>query len=338
MKSNIQNKPSSPKAGSRLITFWTRPESNKTTLFQIICLLLLVPLIVGCSGEVMKEQSVRNSVIGSGSAKMMPSIAMGAPAMMDEAMVESYERYDSDDKMMLIEPMPPYPGNEGEGELVIDRKVIKTARLSVEVQDYETAAIKVINLAQKYSGFVADSNSYTDKNGKKRGHVNIRIPSLHFDAALIETGSFGEVKSQTLSGDDVTENYMDTVARLNNSKREEVRMLEILDKAENVNELLRIERELARVRGDVERAQGRLNYLDNHVSYSTLHVELYEPVSVVKESGIYRAFKDGVNLFMGTLRFMIRALGLLLPFIVIAVAIVVLVVVLRKRSKRRRRK
>ncbi len=231
-------------------------------------------------------------------------------------------------------PIPPYPDTEG--EMVLNRKVIKTASLSVEVQDYEAAAIKVINLAQKYSGFVADSNSYTDRNGKKRGYVNIRIPSLHFDAALIETGSFGDVKSQTITGDDVTENYMDLTARLNNSRREEGRMIEILEKAENINDVLRIERELSRVRGDVERSEGRLRYMDNHVSYSTMRVELYEPTPVVKDSGLYRAFKDAVNLALGTIRFLIRALGFLLPLIILGTIATIIILWRLRRGKRRK--
>ncbi len=312
-----------------------KQEKTRQTIqfLKIIFLIFMIGLTVGCAGYkatgILDERAGRSS---SGEVIMAepayPEVAVGAPGMEAD---ESYSRKN----MIYPAPMPPY--QETEGDITTDRKIIKTASLSVEVDDYDAAAIKVMNLAQKYSGFVTDSSAYTDKNGKKKGHINIRIPSEHFDAALIETGTFGKVKSQTTGGNDVTEEYIDLKARLNNSRKEEERLQTILTKAEDVNDILRVEREISRVRGEIERLQGRIQYMDNHVSFSSLQIEIYEPTPVVKESGLYKAFKDAINLALGTIRFLIRALGLLLPLILLGMIAVLIILGFRRRNKGRRK-
>ena len=312
---------------------------------KILFVVMLLALAVGCGKAAERLDSKLQARASGANVGYAEGVAMTAPAVM----VDSYGGYDGDYEdeavayevayskvaMPYPEPMPPVYYEE-EPELNLDRKVIKNAQMSVEVTDYEAAQIKVMNLAQKYSGFVSGSNSYKDNNGKLRGHVSIRIPSIHFDAALIEAGAVGQLLSQSISGDDVTENYYDTAARLNNSKREEGRLIKILEKAEDVDDILRIERELARVRGDVERAEGRLRYLDNHVSFSSITVDLQEPSPVVKKYGIYDAIKDAVNLFLATVRFLIRALGFLLPLIILGtIAAVIIIWRVRKHRKRK---
>jgi len=103
-----------------------RKNSNKKIIFQIICLLLLIPLIVGCSGHIIEKQSV-DPIISRG------DMAMGAPAVdmtfADDEMDEGIAYSKTANPEPMITPMPPYPGDDGEAEIIdaYDRKVIKTA-------------------------------------------------------------------------------------------------------------------------------------------------------------------------------------------------------------------
>ncbi|MFC1723730.1 DUF4349 domain-containing protein [Nanoarchaeota archaeon] len=314
-----------------------KSKNNFGNILKILCIVLVLSLAFGCS-KTYEKVTTQVGGFGDGMANMAGHAEPSVDYYIEDESVDM--AYARSEKMMaptigMPNPMPPYP-EETEPDLTYERKIIKNARLSVEVDDFEAAQIKVMNLGSKYSGFVSDSNSWTDHNGKRRGHITFRIPSIHFDAALIEAGAVGVVLSQDVSGNDVTENYYDTAARLNNSQREESRLLNILDKAEDVDDILRIERELSRVRGDIERSQGRLRYLDNHVSLSSITVELREPTPAVEDYGIWKAFKDALNLFLGTIRFLIRALGFLLPLAVLG-AIAATIIIWRVRKGKRRK-
>jgi hypothetical protein len=93
---------------------------------------------------------------------------------------------------------------------------------------------------------------------------------------LTQLEALGDVQEKSLTGQDVTDEYVDTDARHRNLIRQEERLLTILDRAETVEDILKVEGQLERVRGEIEALTGRLRYLDNQVELSTINVELRE--------------------------------------------------------------
>ncbi len=154
-------------------------------------------------------------------------------------------------------------------ELYAERLVVFTARLELEVEDVEAAIDAVRLLAESQGGFVSTVNTRDE-----RGSITIRVPQRRFHDAVEEIEELGEVKSRSLQGEDVTEEYVDLQAELTNMERQEQRLLEIMEMGDTVESVLKVERELERVRGRIESLQGRINYLDSRVELATITVNL----------------------------------------------------------------
>ena len=175
----------------------------------------------------------------------------------------------------------------------------------------------VIDIVERYKGFITDSHSYVSRTGRKSGDIAVRVPQDKFLEVIAEMGHLGDVKSKHISGEDITEEYIDLTARLNNSERQERRLLEILDMANNTKEVLEVERELWRVRGEIERLTGRIKYLENRVELATIHVSLNEPEPITHSWGIRDALRSAFSGFVSVIRGLIIFVGYALPILIL---------------------
>ena len=198
-----------------------------------------------------------------------------------------------------------------------ERKIIQRASLRIEVKDFQSSSDAVIDIVERSNGFISDSHSYVTDTGRKRGSITIRIPADRFIAVINEIECVGDVKSKDTSGEDVTEEYIDLTARLNNSERQEQRLLEILDMANNTKEVLEVEREIWRVRTEIERLTGRIKYLENRVELATISVSLYEPEPITHSWGIRDAIRSAFGGFVSVIRGLIIFVGYALPILIL---------------------
>jgi hypothetical protein len=197
-------------------------------------------------------------------------------------------------------------------DYIEEQKVIKTSYMSLEIEDYKEATVEIETIAQTHGGYVSDS-SVRDIDGRKIGYITIRVPEKSFEDAIAGLESVGTLKEKNISLQDVTEEYIDLQARLDNLERQEERYLEILDMATTVEDILQVESQLERIRGQIESLQGRLNYLNNRISLSTIQVQLEEPKEVVHESKVGEAFDRAIDAFLQAVRGIIIFLGYFLP-------------------------
>lgn len=309
---------------------------KKQNILYIILSIFLMIGIVGCSGSSENSYSKSNSI---------GIVAPMEPAMFDieesGVMMEKMAYAGGDDGYDVMystdEDAMPVPTQIS--EQTIEQKIIRNGHINIEVKDFFVASTKIEGYAQKYNGYVSQSDSHTDRNGKFSGSLSIRVPENHFDALVTEVAALGTVESKNVYANDVTEEFVDLQARLSNSKEHEKRLVQMYDKAENVKEMLSIERELSRVRGEIESSEGRLRYLENRVSYSTLTVYAHEETPVVQEWGIWQSIKNAFNHSINTIRWVIEFIGVLLPLIVIGVLIGfgVRAIIRRKRPKKSRK-
>jgi hypothetical protein len=225
------------------------------------------------------------------------------------------------------EPLPQVPASSGLGGEVAsesydsgintERKIIQRASLRIEVEDYQASSDALFRIVEQSDGFISDSYSYVTDTGRKRGDITIRVPTDKFLSVIRELEQLGTVQSKQISGEDVTEEYIDLQARLNNSERQEKRLLEILDKAEEVKDILEVERELERVRGEIERLTGRITYLENRIELATITVSLYEPEPITQSWGIRDALRASFAGFVAVIRGLIIAIGYILPLVIL---------------------
>ncbi|WGK65837.1 DUF4349 domain-containing protein [Croceiramulus getboli] len=160
-----------------------------------------------------------------------------------------------------------------------EQQIIKTGNLRFETQDLTETHASILSFVEKYRGFVQTDNSGKDYN-RQYYNMTVRIPTTHFqetiDHIAKEVALFEE---KTVSRRDVTEEFVDLEARLNAKRALETRYMDLLKKANTVEDILKIERELANIREEIESRQGRLEYLQNQVALSTLHIYFYKTVS-----------------------------------------------------------
>lgn len=158
-----------------------------------------------------------------------------------------------------------------------NRKLIRNAQLDLEVKSYQDTIDKITPMTKSAGGYVDTSHSEKGGNGKLHGTVVVKVLPQNLDAFLLKLRDLGQVNNQSVSTDDVTKDYYDTQARLENSRRMEIQLQELL-KHENgkVSDLLAVERELGRVRGEIEQMQGQLKLYDFQVQYATVTMEIAE--------------------------------------------------------------
>ena len=186
----------------------------------------------------------------------------------------------------------------------------------------------------RYSG-------YTYRNAS----LTIRIPAQKLDEFVAHVGGQANITSTTETAEDITLTYVATESRMKALQTEQDRLLELLSQAENMEEILQIEKRLTEVRGDLEEVTSKLRVYDNMVDYGTVYLELSEvrEYTVIEEepkgffqrigSGFMQGLKNMGKFFTELAIFLIVAIPYVLPFAIITVVIVLLI---RWSIKRRR--
>jgi len=158
-------------------------------------------------------------------------------------------------------------GRESAGEGVAthaprrDRMLIHTGELSVEVPRAEEAGKQFLAQVEAWGGYLQSQSGTT---------LTVRVPAERFEEAFAAVRAAGRVLSEKRRANDVTEEFVDLGIRVDNARKSRDRLLQILEKAEQVEDILKIERELRRLTEEIERMEGRLKYLRDQVAMSTL--------------------------------------------------------------------
>ena len=188
-------------------------------------------------------------------------------------------------------PMPapmPAPASYPKGETVYyeegvteERMIVRNGDMSLVVEDVIAARDEVAQLALRFNGYVVSSR-ISGEEQEMRGYISIRVPDDKFEQALAELRELAvRVSSESTSSRDVTEEYIDLEARLKNAEATESQYLTLLEKAREVEDILKIYDSLSRVRNEIEQIKGRMQYLERTSSMSLVSVNL-EPETTVK--------------------------------------------------------
>jgi hypothetical protein len=158
------------------------------------------------------------------------------------------------------------------------RKVVKTADLGLRSEEVRQSAARAQQVVASAGGTVLSSQVYRSDDSVTADLI-LSVPSEEFERVLDELRSLGEkVTTDSISGQDVTEEYVDLKSRERNLRATEESLLRLYDRAENVEEALSIQRELTTVRGEIELVQGRIKYLDQRSTYSQITLNI-QPVT-----------------------------------------------------------
>ena len=205
-----------------------------------------------------------------------------------------------------------------------DKKIIKNGDLNLKVDNADNSAEKISEIAKINKGEVFSSSFYQTKNNVKSGTITVKVPVANFEKAFAEIKKVAAlVIRESISGQDVTEQYIDLQAQLKNRQAEEQSYIKILNQAQKIDDVLAVTQQLSIVRGNIEQLQGRIKYLESQTDMSTISASLTEdenitvvdswrPWQVVKES-----FSSLIKGLQGLVDFLIQLVIILIPFLLV---------------------
>jgi TolA-binding protein len=243
------------------------------------------------------------------------------------------------------EERAPAPSHSGAADYTIERLIIRNASLSLTVADTETALDEINEMVDELEGYVVEANLYQYQEGLQ-AHVTLRIPADSLDVALERVrGLATEVRSESISGHDMTEEYVDLQSRLRHLEATEERLLEFLDEAEDTEAALAVYEQLRQIEGEIEQIKGRMQYLEQSAAMATVNLditpdELAQPIQIGgwhPEGTLRNAFEALIHVLQFLVDAAIVILVLVIPIlVVIAVPLVVLFLIVRTIVRRRR--
>jgi len=263
------------------------------------------------------------------------------PAVEEEAMAEAPERSAAD-----AAGEGAFSTNAQAAQVdVQEQLIIRTGRLDIIVEETEDTMDAIIALANESGGWVVSSSLF-GSDGAKSGQATIRVPVDQFDAIMNQIeGMALRVDRSSTTGEDVTEEYVDLSARLQNLEATADRVRGFLDDARDVEDALAVNQELSRLESEIESLKGRLQYLEQSAAFSTIEIsltpdELSQPLEVGgwRAGGVVRnAVEALISALQGLATIAIWLVVVLLPLLLIVLVPIAVLFFLIRRWRRRRR-
>ncbi len=160
------------------------------------------------------------------------------------------------------------------------QKLIKTVNLTMETREFDTLLESIQTKTEEIGGYVESSDisglSYYSAGGYRYAWLTLRIPSENLDEFVTVVSDLGNVTSRNESVEDVTLQYVDTQSHIEALETEQTRLLELMEQAENMEDIITIESRLSQIRYELQSYESTLRVYDNQVNYSTVTVSIEE--------------------------------------------------------------
>ena len=305
-------------------------------VYKFLALTLLLSFLTGCTSQRVQNESARVA---------RPEVKEGFVAN-DRKSVASTQPESEMTKVSLDQA--------GQSQTIaeaMDRKILRNADLTLEVSAPQETQRKIASIAESAGGFVVTSESKQRQTAEGATHeleVNlvIRVPAAQFGPTLDQIRSTSNrVIQEKITGQDVTEEFIDLEAHLKTQKALELQFLEIMKQARKVEDALEVQRQIAGVRSEIEKLEGRKRFLENRASLSTITVSLQTATAIaVNTSGFGRdireAVADSVQVAISIVLFLIRFVIVMIPVFLLIILPGYLIarhLLRRARTMRRRR-
>ena len=299
-------------------------------LFTItLALLLLLGLLAGCGAKT--ESAAPEAAPEAAAPEAAPEEPMEEEVLFDESSSEV--------------------GGTGTS-LPENQKLIRTVYMDAETQSMTDLLTWMDSRVAELGGYYEQKSVYrrgsrADGRYYHSGDFMIRIPAENLDRFVAQMGDEANVTSTSETTENVTLTYVSTQSRVEALEVEQDRLLELLENAETMEDLLTIESRLTDVRWELENYASQLRVLDNQVNYSTIHLSVWEveEPTVIEERTVWQKIGDGFSenagdMWDGLVNFfiwIITAIPYLIPLALIggAVVLVLKLTVFRKKKAKR---
>lgn len=276
--------------------------------------------LTGCSGAAdITADSKSDAAAAQDEAAVGPGAAEGAPGS------------DSRPGAQRPSTAPRLPMNH----------IIRTASLTVQVKDVPKALDEARTTAETAGGFVGSETTTRDERGNERTRVVLRVPVAEYEDVLTDLEGTGKLLDRTAKATDVSDQVVDVESRIKTQRASVARIRELMDQATRLSDVVQLEGELSARQADLESLLTQQASLKDRTSLSTITLSLSEtPVRKAPKKdddpGFLDALAGGWDAFVTMLRWIVVALGAVLPFAVSA-ALLVLVWLRVVRPRRARR-
>ncbi|CAL9389263.1 DUF4349 domain-containing protein [Streptomyces sp. enrichment culture] len=219
--------------------------------------------------------------------------------------------------------------------------VIRTATLTVRVDDVPKALDEVRTTTEDAGGYIGDESTDRDRDGHERTRVVLRVPVAGYTEVLSALEGTGTLVRRTAKAEDVTDQVVDVESRIKTQRASVARVRELMDRATKLSDVVTLEGELSTRQADLEALLAQQASLKDRTGLATLTLTLSEkPVAEQAaeddDPGFADALAGGWNAFLTLLRWITVGLGAVLPFAA-AVALLVLLWRWAVRPRLRRR-
>lgn len=331
---------------------------KKKSFNLVIAAALAVSVLTGCGSS--KYDMAASATAEAPAA--MDTAAAGGEYLYDAGYVENENSYAQEavPEEEIVEEDAAYEegGAEAKAEEVnknpqAGRKLITTMTLSAETEYFDDLLGNLERQVAELGGYIENSNQwngsvdyYGNRRSNRSASLTIRVPAEKLDGfvALMEESS--NITNKSTEVEDVTLAYVDLESHKKALLAEEERLLELLEMAETVEDLISIEDKLANVRYQLESMESQLRTYDNKINYSTVHLDIQEverltpPEDITTWGRIKNGFSENLyglgvdieNIFVG----LIIHIPYILAWLVVLAVVLAIVFLLARREKRKK--
>lgn len=184
-----------------------------------------------------------------------------------------------------------------------ERKIIRTATLNIEVEDYNKYYLLLRESVRRAGGYVATEEQARDEY-RLGNTVTVKVPVAQFEEAmhLLTTGTGKDkVIERKINSQDVTTEVVDTKSRMEAKRAVRLRYLELLRQSNKMEDILKVQNEINEIQEQIEMATGRVNYLNHASALSTIQLTFYQVLNPAAPSSgdpsfltkLWAAFENG---------------------------------------------
>ena len=244
---------------------------------------------------------------------------------------------------------------------LVEEKLVYRCQLDIETKNYAEDKENLMKLISEYEGIIQNSNEYDSDDywyssdhvktrGTKTLNLQVRIPSEKYKEFIGTVGTIGKVKRNSQQVDNISYDYYNTQADIEQLKIQEQRLLEMMEQAYTIEDMITVEDRLSEVQNELSKLQTKLVGLDTDVAYSYVDIELEEvfeySATEVEKPGFFKrlgeeivdGFKAMIQIFEDIILFIAGAVPRLIPFAVFGFIVYKIVKVYRRNHKPRKPK
>jgi hypothetical protein len=263
------------------------PVKNRTSILRwglgssalgLVVVAMTIPSLIGTHSNLTNEVASPQAV-GTGQMMYMSDKDDPAPEAKRESMESSSARASAPSltapasALMKDKSVDGFYSTSVPLEATYGVYLERTGSATIKVEDLGRTADEVAGIVQNYKGFVT-AKSINDSQDFGTGSMQIRVPTVSFNALQNDIKKLGDLVSLNENSQDITAETVDNTSRMYTWAQEELRLVELLNKTSNFENKMRVRRQLNEVRANLESYRANVKSLRERANFSTLSLTL----------------------------------------------------------------